>query len=64
MSGRPHTHARPWYRQLWPWILIAIPLIGVVLSTITVMVALRSADQDVRDDMHAPLDKASWRATP
>ncbi len=54
-------HNRPWYRQTWPWILIAIPTIGMILSMITVSVAISGADADVRDGVHAPLDKTSWK---
>ena len=34
-------HVRPWYRQFWPWFLIAIPLAGVVMATITATFAYR-----------------------
>lgn len=52
---------RPWYQQVWPWILIAIPTIGMILSMITVSVAISGADGDVRDGVHVPLDKTSWK---
>ena len=63
MNGRP-PHVRPpiraWYRQLWPWLLIAIPLAGVVTATITATYAFTHPDTEVRKESGAPLDKTSW----
>jgi hypothetical protein len=59
MNGRP-PHVRPWYRQLWPWLLIAIPLAGVVTATITATYAFTHPDPEVRKESAAPLDKTSW----
>lgn len=42
----------PWYRQFWPWFLIALPAISVVFSFATLFVALRNADSLVRDDYY------------
>jgi hypothetical protein len=53
---------RPWYRQPWPWFLIAIPLLGIVLSSITVATAILTADPDVAQ-AHAPLSKTSWTSS-
>lgn len=53
---------RPWYRQPWPWFLIAIPLLGIVLSSITVATAILTADPDV-PQARAPLSKTSWTST-
>lgn len=52
--------SRPWYRQLWPWLIIAIPLLGVVMSTITAVAAIHGADAEVRV-VEAPLSKTSWQ---
>jgi hypothetical protein len=59
--NRNTMRARPWYRHPWPWLLIAIPLLGMILSMITVTMAISGADEDVRDGRHTPLDKSSWR---
>jgi hypothetical protein len=61
MSDDRPVHVRPWYRQFWPWLLIAIPAAGIVMATITTIVALRTADVDVRKAAEPPLDKTSWR---
>ena len=55
-------HFRPWYRQFWPWLLIAIPLAGVVMATITATYAWRGADVEVRTPAAPPLDKTSWES--
>ncbi len=34
----------PWYRQFWPWFIIALPATAVVASLYTVSLALRSQD--------------------
>lgn len=47
--GRSST---PWYRQFWPWFLIALPAISVVFSMATLVVAVRNADSLVRDDYY------------
>jgi len=50
-----HTHAirpTPWYRQRWPWLLIAGPAIVVVAGIVTVWLAIRSDDGLVADDYY------------
>jgi hypothetical protein len=51
---------RPWFRQPLVWMLIAIPLAGVVMATITATMAYRGADQEITVTA-APLSKTSWR---
>jgi hypothetical protein len=53
------TERNPWYRQFWPGVLIGIPLLGMVLSTITAVIAISGADEEVRDT-EVPLSKTSW----
>ena len=40
----------PWYRQFWPWVLIAIPLLTVIASGITLWLAIRYPDTLVVDE--------------
>lgn len=47
-----HRSTTPWYRQFWPWFLIALPAISVVFSVATLVVAVRNADSLVRDDYY------------
>jgi hypothetical protein len=44
--------ATPWYRQRWPWLLIAGPAIVVVAGAVTVWLAIRSDDGLVADDYY------------
>ena len=44
--------AQPWYRQLWPWVLIALPGIVVVACLITIVIAIRTADDIVADNYY------------
>ena len=53
---------RPWYRQLWPWLLIAIPFAGVVMASVTAMYAFTHPDPDVRTHVATPLDKTNWES--
>lgn len=43
----------PWYRQFWPWFLIALPATAVVASFATLAIALSDPDPLVRDDWYA-----------
>jgi hypothetical protein len=43
---------RPWYREPWPWILIAPPAAAVIAGAATVWIAVASADGLVADDYY------------
>ena len=43
---------RPWYREPWPWILIAIPLASVFMGIATVIFAIKSQDGLVTGDYY------------
>ncbi|HPG29005.1 MAG: FixH family protein [Spirochaetaceae bacterium] len=38
----------PWYRNFWPWFIVALLGTSVVGSLVTVAIALDQADVDVR----------------
>lgn len=42
----------PWYRQFWPWFLIALPATVVVACIFTIKLAIQSGDTLVRDDYY------------
>ena len=44
--------SRPWYRQFWPWFLIAIPLFAVITGLFTVVIATVTSDGLVVDDYY------------
>jgi uncharacterized protein len=46
------TRAQPWYRERWPWILMAGPAIAVVAGIFTAWLAIRSDDGLVQDDYY------------
>ena len=38
------TDIRPWYRQLWPWLLIIPPLAAVIGGMLTLYLAITRPD--------------------
>lgn len=40
----------PWYRQFWPWVLIALPTSAVVGCAITIWLVLQNPDREVARD--------------
>ena len=52
-GGRlPREDDQPWYRQFWPWFLIALPGSVVIAAIATLVIALRHADDLVVDDYY------------
>lgn len=44
------TKVKPWWKQLWPWLIISGPAIGAIGSAITIYLALtKDVDQVVRE---------------
>jgi len=43
---------QPWYKQGWPWALIAIPSLTVVAGVITLIIAHNTSDSLVTDDYY------------
>ena len=41
-----------WYKQFWPWFLIALPMTAVIGSMITINIAFTDADGLVKDDYY------------
>ncbi len=50
-AANPAT-SNPWYRQPWPWLLMAGPAIVVVAGFITLALAIQSSDGLVADDYY------------
>jgi len=40
----------PWYRQFWPWFIIALPATAVVASFVTLWLAISRPDYIVIDE--------------
>ena len=47
-----HHQRKPWYREPWPWLLIAGPAAVLVAGAITIWLALRTDDGLVADDYY------------
>ena len=43
---------KPWYRELWPWLLMAGPVAVLVAGALTTWIAFASADGLVADDYY------------
>jgi uncharacterized protein len=50
MPENRHVEPEPWYRQFWPWFLIALPGSVVVASFATLWLAMSSPNPMVVDD--------------
>lgn len=46
------TPPPPWYRQFWPWLLIALPASAVIASIATVIIAVNNPDGLVVGDYY------------
>jgi hypothetical protein len=51
-SASSRNTAAPWYRQRWPWLLMAGPGIVVVASMVTLWLAATTDDAVVADDYY------------
>ena len=49
MTAQPEG-TKPWYRQFWPWFIIALPASVVVAGITTVFIAFDNADSLVDDN--------------
>ena len=54
MNATPESlrPACPWYRQFWPWFLIALPASAVVGGLVTLLIAVEHRDGLVVDDYY------------
>lgn len=47
---RQNEDGRPWYREPWPWILMAGPALAIIGCIITIYLAVVNfGDQEIRD---------------
>jgi hypothetical protein len=51
-ADRPREDTEPWYRQFWPWFIIALPATAVVAGLITVYIATVNRDPLVKDNYY------------
>jgi hypothetical protein len=57
-----HPDYRPWYKEPWPWVLIAIPLLTVIASGFTFWLAVSNPDYLVVDQPEYNEVKSGLRA--
>jgi hypothetical protein len=43
---------KPWYKQFWPWMLIALPASSVIAGITTVIIATQNSHSMVKDDYY------------
>jgi len=55
---------RPWYKEPWPWVAIAIPGAAVLMGFITLYLALSNPDYLVVDEEHYRVIDSQLRAQP
>lgn len=46
----PVVQDRPWYRQFWPWFIIALPAAAVIAGFFTLWLAVSNPDYLVVDE--------------
>ncbi len=52
MHAMTQIESKPWYRQFWPWFLIAIPSSSVVMGVVMINLAMSGNDSLVRKDWY------------
>ena len=57
-----HPDYRPWYREPWVWLLIALPAISIVGCAITIWLAITRPDYRVVDDQQLQQVESGLRA--
>ena len=57
MGHSLNSVVQPWYRQGWPWFLIALPASAVIGGIITIILAVNSPNALVVDDYYK---EAGW----
>jgi hypothetical protein len=55
---------RPWYKEPWPWVAIAIPGAAVVMGIITLYLALTNPDYLVVDEVEYREIESELQAQP
>ena len=60
--GTTNIPEPPWYRQFWPWFIIALPASAVIASLITFYLALSRPDHLVVEDEEYQRVKSELKA--
>lgn len=46
------SDTKPWYKQIWPWFIISLPLSSVIAGLSTLYIAINTDDSLVKDDWY------------
>lgn len=52
MHSDQHSAPPPWYRQFWPWFILALPASAVLAGIATIIIAVNNPDGLVEDDYY------------
>lgn len=52
MKTPSSTPGKPWYKEPWPWVLISIPMMAVIMGVVLINLAIQSEDGLVVDDYY------------
>lgn len=52
MASSYEQNPPPWYKQFWPWFIIALPATTVVAGITTLIISIYTADELVRDNYY------------
>ena len=55
---------RPWWKQLWPWLLISGPAVAMIGCAVTIWLAYKIPDQPIRDGVVKQGLKVTEQARP
>ncbi len=47
-----NTDSKPWYKQFWPWFIIAVPVSSMVMGVIMITLAMDGEDSLVRKNWY------------
>jgi hypothetical protein len=61
-QAEQHPDYRPWFREPWVWLLIALPVTAIVGCAITIWLALSHPDYTVVDEYESQQVESGLRA--
>jgi hypothetical protein len=62
IGANDQADIRPWYREPWPWVAIAIPAVSILMGLITLYLAISNPDYLVVEEDQYRQIKSEMRA--
>ena len=62
--NQPRRDDKPWYKQFWPWFIIAFPLTSIIASLTTLWIAISHPDRSVLNDAESRALNNQLKAQP